>query len=358
MRKRFQLSFFRLLLLAAKGFIAQVGMEGYNANVAVMDLLAMYGNKVAAPLNIIPHDFLILFKEAAGLTIIPSPTINHAILGLIDKVNGMPPLLSRGQEDRSLTTRNAAHVVAAAATNLLTKQLNVAKSAVAQATTNLELTCAIVEQACTIAKKVTRCQATTQESLAATLQARVAAMDAVNVATSKNAVLVVELNTDDVNKAAMTKSHLAHGAHVLTETAARNYKAAITTLNSLCKCLTHSNMMEDEGSVRAQGTMTMPCLTLTISTTLTIATVMMTLRPILQGNNFVHALSVIHKETALALHELNIHPPNKDTLMKIVKIGGRTTIINVLNKLLYDGIFMPLLALRSAHQKGNHGTIA
>jgi hypothetical protein len=79
MRKRFQLSFFRLLLLAAKGFIAQVGMEGYNANVAVMDLLAMYGNKVAAPLNIIPHDFLILFKEVAGLIIIPSPTINHAI---------------------------------------------------------------------------------------------------------------------------------------------------------------------------------------------------------------------------------------------------------------------------------------
>jgi hypothetical protein len=33
----------------------------------------------------------------------------------------------------------------------------------------------------------------------------------------------------------MTKSHLVHGAHVLTETAACNYKAAVTTHNSLCK---------------------------------------------------------------------------------------------------------------------------
>jgi hypothetical protein len=62
MRKRFQVSFCRLLSLAAKGFIAQVRMEGYDPNVAVMDLLALYGNKSAAPLNVTPHNFLILFK--------------------------------------------------------------------------------------------------------------------------------------------------------------------------------------------------------------------------------------------------------------------------------------------------------
>ncbi len=42
LRKRFQLSFCRLLSLAAKGFIAQVGIEGYDPTVAVMDLLAMH----------------------------------------------------------------------------------------------------------------------------------------------------------------------------------------------------------------------------------------------------------------------------------------------------------------------------
>jgi hypothetical protein len=193
MRKRFQLSFCQLLLLVAKELIAQVGMEGNDTNIAVMDLLAMYGNKVSAPLNIISHDFLILFKEAAGLTIIPSPTINHSMLGLVDKINGMPPLGIRRQEVRSSTTRNAAHAAAAAAANLLTKQLNVAKLAVAQATTHLELMCANVEQACTVAKKVTWCQATMHESLVATLQAQAATMDVVNVATANNAVLMAEL---------------------------------------------------------------------------------------------------------------------------------------------------------------------
>ncbi len=37
LRKRFQLSYCWLLSLAAKGFIAQVGTEGYDANVAIMD---------------------------------------------------------------------------------------------------------------------------------------------------------------------------------------------------------------------------------------------------------------------------------------------------------------------------------
>ncbi len=77
----------------------------------------------------------------------------------------------------------------------------------------------------------------------------------------------------------------------------------------------------------------MPYLTSNISTTPTMATAMMTPRPIFPGNNFISVLLVIHAETALALCELNIHPPYKDTLMNIVKIGGCTTIINVLKRL-------------------------
>jgi hypothetical protein len=90
----------------------------------------------------------------------------------------------------------------------------------------------------------------------------------------------------------------------------------------------------------------MPHSTLTISTTQTMATVMVTPRPILQGNNFLCTSSVLHKdkETVFTLHELIIHPPNKDIPMNAVEIGGRTTIINVLKKLLNDGIVMPLLA--------------
>ena len=84
MKKRYLLSFCRLLSMAAKGFIAQAGAKGYNANAAVMDILTMHGKDVTTPLNINAHNFLILFKEAAGLMIIPFPTILHKLTHVIN----------------------------------------------------------------------------------------------------------------------------------------------------------------------------------------------------------------------------------------------------------------------------------
>jgi hypothetical protein len=87
MKKRYQLSFCRLLSTAAKGFNAQASAKGYDANAAVMDLLAMHGDDVPTPLNVNAHDFLVLFKEAAGLTVISFPIILHNLTGVINKVN-------------------------------------------------------------------------------------------------------------------------------------------------------------------------------------------------------------------------------------------------------------------------------
>ena len=99
LRRRFQLSFCRLLSSAAKGFIAQVGTEGYDAAVAIMDLLAIHGDAVTAPLNVTTHDFLLLFKEAVGTTIIPSPTVEHSFSDLLHQVNGTSPSRDMGQAD-------------------------------------------------------------------------------------------------------------------------------------------------------------------------------------------------------------------------------------------------------------------
>jgi hypothetical protein len=96
MRRRFQLSLCRLLSLAAKGFIALVGTKGYDATVAVMDFIAMHGDKVVATLNVTTHDFLVLFKEATGTTIIPSPTVEHSLSELLHKINGTSPSGGRG----------------------------------------------------------------------------------------------------------------------------------------------------------------------------------------------------------------------------------------------------------------------
>jgi hypothetical protein len=134
MRKGFQLSYCWLLSLAAKQFIAQVGTEGYNKSVAVMDLLAMRSNDIAAPLNVTPHDFLVLCKGATGLTNIPTPTVDHSMTELINKINGTPPLEAWGREDGSLTTTATANAAAAAAANAIAKWLTAAESVVANAT--------------------------------------------------------------------------------------------------------------------------------------------------------------------------------------------------------------------------------
>jgi hypothetical protein len=88
LKKRYQLSIYWLLLMAAKGFITQVGIEGYNAPVAVMDPLATHTNNVIAPLSVNVHNFLVIYKEAPKLTFVPAPTVTHSLSGVIDQVNG------------------------------------------------------------------------------------------------------------------------------------------------------------------------------------------------------------------------------------------------------------------------------
>ncbi len=68
----------------------------------------MHGDEVLAPLNLTTHDFLVLLKEAAGTTIIPSPTVEHSLSEALHKINGTSPLEDRGPEDGSSTTMNSA----------------------------------------------------------------------------------------------------------------------------------------------------------------------------------------------------------------------------------------------------------
>ena len=183
LRKRFQLSYCRLLSLAAKGFIVQVGTKGYDTNVAIMNLLAMHGNEIVAPLNVV------LLKEAAGMTIIPSPTVNHSMTELLNKINGMSPPggRGRGQVNGSSTMTDATRAAAAAAATLFAEQLTAAESAVTQATSQLELMPALIDQAHAGANEATRCRATSHETLAVARRARATAIDTVDVAIADEA---------------------------------------------------------------------------------------------------------------------------------------------------------------------------
>ena len=96
-----------------------------------MDLLAMHGNKVDAPLNISPHNLLFLLKEATSLTIILSPTVKHSLTEIIDKINGTaPPEESRQRDTTNLSTQVALQATAAAAADTLANELTAAKATV------------------------------------------------------------------------------------------------------------------------------------------------------------------------------------------------------------------------------------
>jgi hypothetical protein len=193
LRKRFQLSFCRLLSLAAKGFIAQAGTEGYEAIVAVMDLLSMHGNKMLETLNVTTHEFLGLLKEATGTTIIPSPTVEHSLSEALHKINGTSSSEDRGQEDGSSMTMNTACAATAATVNInVNEQLIEAESAVAKAASHLEIMRALVNQARTAADEASRARTTAHETLAAARRAHMEAIDNVDIATADETLCVAK----------------------------------------------------------------------------------------------------------------------------------------------------------------------
>ncbi len=246
LRKRFQLSFCRLLLSAAKGFIAQVGIEGYDATVTVMDLLSMHGEMVVAPLNVTTHDFLVVLKEAIGATIIPSPTVEHSLSEVLHKINGTSSSEDREQEDGSTITMNTAHAAPAAIGNIyIEEQLNEAESAVAQAASQLELVRELADQARVVADEATRARAKAHEILAVAKRACGVAIDSVDVATADEAQCVAELNAADKDKIANAKSQLALGVQALLESATSTHTNAVHALNSLCERATTGTVKRD-----------------------------------------------------------------------------------------------------------------
>jgi hypothetical protein len=300
-----------------------------------------------APLNITVHDFLVLIKEAMGVTIIPSPTIKHSMMELLDKINGTSPPGGWGQANGSLPTTNAAHAEVAAATTLLAKQLTTAKSAVANTTTYLELRSAIAEQARAIADNAMWSREIAQEALAASHRAQAAAIDAIDIAAANKLQCVAELNAIDKNLAAATKNQFANGAQTLTELAAWDIDCAIKTLNSLRERIACANAMEDRGSIGTQGTTATTRSTSTIFTILTMVMATVTPVSILPGSDFVPTSSMLCVKTELVIRELNAPTSIKDTKMTAINlaapsIGGRATIVSALKTLLDNRIVMPL----------------
>jgi hypothetical protein len=131
MKKWYQHSFCQLLSMAAKGFITHADAEVNDANAAVIDLLPMHGNDVTTPLNVNAYDFLVLFKEAAGLTIIPFPTVLHNLTEVMNKVNSDALVGALGNNNKNLVRTTTTMTARTMGTTMGTMTVAVAVAAMA-----------------------------------------------------------------------------------------------------------------------------------------------------------------------------------------------------------------------------------
>ena len=342
MRKRFQLSFCRLLSKAAKVFIALEGAEGYNDSVAVMDLFAMHGNEVAAPLKVTPHDLLVLYKEAAGLTTIPFPTVEHSLTEIIDKVNGTAPAEEAArQRDLNSSAPVATQATAAAAANTLANEFTAAEATVTKATTQKDLARAISLQAQTIAEEAARSREHARLGLEEAREMRATVIDPIGIAQADEQVEIAEVTLCELDRVATEKGHIAYGANAFNERACEEYEEAMKTLINLRESISSPN---DRSS-------TTPRTTSTLSSISTNASFMITQTPgtILPGNPYVRASSLLHRETAAAIREINAPTESTDDIpmdnmidMTTPSIGGRRNVITALKTLLDQGIVEPI----------------
>jgi hypothetical protein len=362
MRKRFQLSFCRLLSKGVKGFIALEGAKGYDDNVAVMDLFAMHGNKVATSLNVTPHNLLVLFKEAAGLTIIPLPTVEYSLTEIIDKVNRTAPAEASRQRDLNSLAPVAIQATAVAAAKTLANKLTVAEATVTHATAQKDLAHAISLQAQTIAEEAARSRKQARMALEEACCARATVIDPIGIAQADEHVEIAEVTLCEMDRSATEKELIAYGANAIEDRACKEYDAAVKTLANLHKKMISSG---DRGpsngsSMSSHGTMTIPRTTSTLSSISTNAVVITpTPGTILPRNPYVQVSSLLHCKTAAAIWEIN--PPTnstEDTPMEFIEmatpsIGGRRNVITALKTLLDRGIMeLPVPRLPRVQRAG------
>ena len=78
-------------------------------------------DEVTAPLSVNPRDFLDLYKEAAKLTTVPTPTVLHSMMGVINEVNGVAASAT-GQDDSAWMNATAYATAATLAAQIATTE--------------------------------------------------------------------------------------------------------------------------------------------------------------------------------------------------------------------------------------------
>jgi len=250
------------------------------------------------------------------LTTIPFPTVEHSLTEIIDKVNGTAPAEAARQRDLNSSASVATQATAAAAANTLANELKAAEATVTQATTQKDLARAI------------------------SLQAQIIAEDPVGIAQADEQFEIAEVTLCELDRVATEKGLIAYGANAFNERACEEYEEAMKMLTNL----------REKISSPSDGSTTTPRTTSTLSSISANASVItQTPGTILPGNPYVRASSLLHRETAVDIREINAPTDSTDDVpmdtmidMTTPSIGGRRNIITALKTLLDRGIVEPI----------------
>ncbi len=82
----------------AQAFIAQHGINNYNEDVAMMDLITSAQEDILVPLRVTLPKFLAAYKAANNLQGgVPTPTVVFNFQNELNRINGTPPLAIEAQ---------------------------------------------------------------------------------------------------------------------------------------------------------------------------------------------------------------------------------------------------------------------
>jgi hypothetical protein len=101
MKTRYHASICKWIRGIATVFIAQQGIENYNEDAAIMDIIAIDQDTLLVPLGLTIPQFLSVYKTSNKLPLLPTPTVNCTFQDAIDQINGAsinpPPLPNKDE---------------------------------------------------------------------------------------------------------------------------------------------------------------------------------------------------------------------------------------------------------------------
>ena len=105
MRTRYHASICKWIRGLATVFIAQHGIENYNGDVAIMDIIAINQDNLLVLIGLTIPQFLAVYKASNKLPFLPTPTVQCNFQNAIEQINGdsydppPPPPLPEDRED-------------------------------------------------------------------------------------------------------------------------------------------------------------------------------------------------------------------------------------------------------------------